>query len=117
MKRGDVVLIKFPYTDLSSTKVRPALVVSSDSYTQLSADAIFVAISSNLTKPQPFDVEINPTNHEFSATGLKAPALIKADKIARLSKSLASRHLGQAGPNTMTKVDSVISDVLGLVKV
>ena len=116
MKRGDVVLIKFPYTDLTSTKVRPALVISSDNYNLSGADAIFVAISSKLDNLQQYDIEMNLANPEFSVTGLKAPALIKADKIVRLAKSLASRHLGQAGPDTMAKVDTVIFNVLGLIR-
>lgn len=114
MKRGDVVLVKFPFTDLSSSKVRPALVISSDNYNHSNADAIFVAISSKLERQQQYDVAINRDDPEFSITGLKAPALIKTDKIVRLSKSLATRHLGQAGSSTMAKVNSIISGVLGI---
>ena len=116
MKRGDVVLIKFPFTDLSSSKVRPALVISSDNYNHSNADAIFVAISSRFDNQQQHDVPIVSANPEFSITGLKSPALIRADKIVRLSKSLATRRLGQAGPDTMAKVDTVILGVLGLTR-
>ena len=46
-QRGDLLLMPFPYSDLSSTKVRPAVVVSSVLYHALEPDLILAAITSN----------------------------------------------------------------------
>lgn len=114
MKRGDIVLIRYPFTDLSSDKVRPALVISSDSYMQKSKDAIFVCFSSNINNQESTDVLINQEDPEFSTTGLKKSSLVKTAKIVILEKSLAHRLLGQADPKIMQKVDNMLADVLGL---
>ena len=45
-KRGDIVLVSFPFTDLSSSKRRPALVVSPDSFNQTMQDLVLAAITS-----------------------------------------------------------------------
>jgi len=47
-KRGDIVLVPFPFTDLSSAKQRPALVVSSDALNAASEDVLVAAITSQI---------------------------------------------------------------------
>ena len=45
--QGDIVLIPIPFTDLSSQKRRPVIVISNDSYNQTTADVVVVAMTSN----------------------------------------------------------------------
>ena len=47
--RGDVVLVPFPFSDLSTTKVRPAVVVSGSLYHTTEPDLILAAITSKIT--------------------------------------------------------------------
>ena len=47
-KRGDVVLVPFPFTDLSSIKQRPALVVSPDTWNASQSNVLLVAITSQV---------------------------------------------------------------------
>src|SRR5437867_5343585 len=47
-KRGEIVLVPFPFTDLSSSKRRPALVVSSDWFNSSNQDLVLVAITSQI---------------------------------------------------------------------
>lgn len=114
MKRGDVILIRFPFSDLSSSKVRPALVVSSDNYTQKGRDAIFMVISSNVKNAQNTDLLVKSDSPDFTMTGLKTDSLIRTDKIVILSKALAIRQLGVASFEIMKKIDSKLVDVLGI---
>lgn len=114
MTRGDVVLVKFPFSDATTTKVRPALVISSDQYNRLNTDPIFVAMSSKINNTFPYDVLMDSSDPEFPATGLKAPAVIKSDKIARITRSHAVRQLGHLGPNALTRVNAKVREVLGL---
>ncbi len=47
-KRGDIVLVQFPFTDLSSSKRRPALVVSPDWFNSSNQDLVLVGITSQI---------------------------------------------------------------------
>jgi mRNA interferase MazF len=46
-EQGDIVLVPVPFTDLSSKKRRPVIVVSNDAHNRHSADVIVVAMTSN----------------------------------------------------------------------
>lgn len=49
VKQRDIILINFPFSDLTGTKVRPALVISNNEYNQNKLDALVLAITSNLS--------------------------------------------------------------------
>jgi len=102
--KGKIILINFPFTDLTSKKVRPALVLYEGE-----KDVMVVFISSKITKARPNDVLIKEQNSEFEQTGLKVESLIKIDKIATLSKRLIIGEIGEVG----TKLKKEINDKIG----
>jgi mRNA interferase MazF len=65
MNKWDVVVLSYPFSDLSAAKVRPALVISSDSYNQNSQDAVFILITSNISRRGPFDVVVTKRIRSF----------------------------------------------------
>jgi mRNA interferase MazF len=76
-QQGDIVLVHFPFTDLTSAKLRPALVVSS-----VGEDLIIVGIFSRI--PGAFKatwVLIDEKSSYFPGTGLKKTSLLKAEKL------------------------------------
>jgi len=46
-EQGDILLIPIPFTDLSSEKRRPVIVVSNNAYNHSTADIVVVAMTSN----------------------------------------------------------------------
>jgi mRNA interferase MazF len=106
---GKIVLIHFPFTDLTSTKLRPALILHEGE-----RDVIVVFISSRIEKAKPEDVLIKKENSEFRQTGLKGESLVRVDKIATLSKRLIVGELGEAGPKLKIEVNDKIQKVLKL---
>ena len=46
-KQRDIVLIPLPFTDLSSTRRRPVIVISNDDYNHKTDDVVVVAMTSN----------------------------------------------------------------------
>ena len=107
-KRGVIVLVPFPFTDLTDAKVRPALVLFS--YPK-GEDMIVVFISS---KKEPrlklFDVVVSPTKQN----GLKTQSVICPAKIATLEKKIAIGELGMLEKDTMKHVERAIRKVFGL---
>jgi len=87
---GDIVLVRFPFTDLATTKVRPAVVLATHG-----DDVTIVGIFSSI--PQPVRstwLVIGDREPHFAATGLRMASVIKAERIAVIEQSLIVRKLG-----------------------
>ena len=85
---GDVVLVHFPFTDLSSTNKRPALVLSPAAYAAKHGDVVVLALTS---QPQP-DSSLLLRN--WRNAGLPMPTWLKP-VIGTLSSRLVVRRLGR----------------------
>lgn len=91
---GDVVLIPFPFTDLSTSKQRPCLVVSSFKFNSSHPDIIALAITSQI--PDHLSVyEYQLSEKEQQACGLPKPSIIKLGKIVTLDQRLIRKSLGK----------------------
>ena len=86
MPKGDIVLIIFPFTDLSGNKLRPAVVLA-----ETSLDFTVCFITSQISFRQETDVHLVPNN----SNSLRTESLIRTSKIATLDKSLAKGLLGR----------------------
>ena len=86
MPKGDIVLIIFPFTDLSGNKLRPAVVLA-----ETSLDFTVCFITSQISLRQETDVHLVPNN----SNSLRTESLIRTSKIATLDKSLAKGLLGR----------------------
>ena len=111
IKRGEVVLISFPFTNLSITKVRPALIVSNDSFNKTRGDAIFLFITTKKYNTA-FDLRINKTHPDFKATGLKTSSTFRVSKLMCLEQGLAKRLLGRASKCILKQVDTRLKCLL-----
>src|SRR5690349_5386933 len=113
LQHGDVVLVPFPFADLTGQKVRPAVIVSADPQ---GPELILAFITSVLTNrsSRAAEVELLRSDAEFRATGLKADLLLRLDKLVTLSRSIISRRLGALGPATGSKMTAAIRRALGV---
>ena len=107
--KGKIVLIHFPFTDLTSTKLRPALVLYEGE-----KDVVVAFISSRIAKAKPTDVVIDKNHSEFKQTGLKLESSLKLDKIATLSKELILGEIGEVGPKLKKEINYKISKTFKL---
>ena len=88
---GDILPVPFPFTDQTSSKKRPAVIISSNTYNQKKSDLIIMAITSQLSSSITFG-ELPVT--DFSSAGLIKPSVIKP-VISTIEKSLVIKKLGQ----------------------
>jgi mRNA interferase MazF len=105
MNKWDIVLLTYPFTDLTATKVRPAVVVSQTSYNQASQDAVFILITTNVTRSSAFDIVVSQSHPEFHQTGLRHESAIRIDKIFTLNKKLAAKTLGRLEKQLQKEVE------------
>lgn len=105
MNKWDVVLLSFPFTDLSATKVRPAVVVSPDNYNQTSQDVVVVLVTTNTSRRGAFDLLLEKSHPEFLQTGLRYDSAIRIDKVFTLNRRLIVKALGRFGPQLKGAVE------------
>ena len=105
MIKGDIVLITFPFTDLSGNKLRPAVILIE---TKLDITACF--ITSQLAWQEPTDIIILPG----SENGLKTLSLIRTSKIATIDRQLVKGILGMLNKSELLELDKKLKILLNL---
>lgn len=112
LARCEVVLTRFPFTDLTGATLRPAVVVSQG---QIGQDLVLAAISSVVRGTFVLtDCTVETTHPEFGLTGLRVTSVIRVHKLAAVESSVIVRRLGRLGPQLQAEVDRLLRMVLGL---
>ena len=99
-RRGDIVLVPFPFTDLSSTKKRPALVVSPDKFNEHAQDVVLVAITS-----QPSDSHVvSLDEHDYVDRKLPRTSFVKVSKLFTTHPTLVLKKVCAIKPARLNVV-------------
>ena len=106
-KRGEIVLVPVPFSDLSSIKKRPVLVISNTTHNLTSPDMIVVAITSNLVQ---IGIVIEQT--DLISGVLPKKSLIRCGKIYTLEQSIIVKRLGVLSDDVLQKVASEINNLI-----
>lgn len=108
VKRGSAVLIRYPFTDLTGAKVRPALVLTPDHLLPRLDDVLCLFISSAMPHDLlSTDFMLEPGDPAFSQTGLKRRSVRRMPKVALPHKALVLRVLGQGDQALMQEVGAI----------
>lgn len=102
---GDVVLVRFPFTNLATTKKRPALVLSPPAFAEGHGDLVVLALTS---RPQSDDAL---RLAEWKAAGLPKPTWLKA-LIGTLSGRLIVRRVGKMARADTPRVAKALSELI-----
>ncbi len=99
----DIVLVDFPFSDISSSKKRPALVLL-----DMKDSDVLVARITTKSYNSAFDIEI----FEWQIGGLLAPSFIRLHKIFTLNEKLINRKIGELQFSDGKKVNNVLTRLL-----
>ncbi len=111
LRRGDIVLVPFPFTDLSVQKTRPAVVIS----VKNDIDVTVAFISSIIPhKPDEFDLVLWESHPDFFLTGLKKSSVFKMSKVVTVERSKILRKLGGISPSIQKEIDIKFKLAFGL---
>ena len=108
--RGKIVLIPFPFTDLTSAKLRPALVLYEGE-----RDVVAAFISSRLPEKDSLEsVLIGDEHREFQLTGLKVSSVVRLDKVATVLKDLVVGEIGEVGDGLKREINGKLRKIYRL---
>ena len=109
-RRGDILLVPFPFSDQTSLKQRPAVVISSDIFQQQGPDVLIMAITSQVgTSLRSGEFLMR----DWQTAGLLKPSAVKA-AIATIEAKLARRRLGCLSAYDLQQLDRSLRDLLGV---
>jgi mRNA interferase MazF len=103
---GSIVLTRFPFSDLSGDKRRPALVISRDNNRRPDLVVCFIT---SVPRAGPDMASIEASR----VTGLKVPSVVRFDKIATVERSIISGKLGDAASSWLSAQQSAFFGVFG----
>ncbi len=113
LQKGDAVLALFPFTDLSQTKLRPAIVLW---VSETNQDTTICFISSQDVNQVSMDeFVLQPSDSEFISTGLKVVSKVRVTKIVTLERKLIPRRLGKLQNSYIAKLNQTMIDAFQLV--
>jgi mRNA interferase MazF len=116
-RRGDVVLVSFPFVTPSHAerKRRPAVVVQSDRYNHRRAAVIIAAITSSQSYAQlPCKVLVAKDTPEGREAGLRLDSVVDCQTLATIPRGEIVRRLGRFPEDVMRRLDQALQDALGL---
>jgi len=116
VRRGDIVLVDFPYSDQTGSKVRPALVVQSDGWNQTLADTILALITSSHRRRVGAATQllIDLSTPEGQQTGLRLNSVVQCENLITYEQALILRVLGRLSASAMQQIDACLKAALGI---
>jgi mRNA interferase MazF len=111
LRRGEVVLVDWPFSDTTGRKLRPAVVVQADFLNTLIADTVLVQItgtSRSAATEVPLDPAVEPRS------GLQHLSYAVCNNLLTRQQTLVYRRLGELSTGAMRRIEDGIKTALAL---
>lgn len=108
-----VVLVPFPFDDLTATKVRPAICLTDEIKPHGHIVLAFITsqVSANASAT---DFVVDKSDADFSVTGLKVSSTIRLHRLMTVAKSVIRRELGELSKTQQTEVEKRLRKLFNL---
>lgn len=113
MTRNKVVLVPFPFDDLSASKVRAAVCLTNPVGPH--SHVVLAFVTSRLSPtPLETDIVLDTSDADFGATGLRVPSMIQLHRLMTVSTSIIQRELGELPPSIQEVVAGKLRKLFSL---
>jgi mRNA interferase MazF len=109
ISQRDIILLSFPFSDLKSSKVRPAVVLSNSKYNRKFEDIVAVPLT---TKMKSRDYSLLITNNDLERGNLIIDSTIKVDRIFSVSKKLVKMNIGRINKDTFDRIKRIVMEII-----
>lgn len=104
-EQGDIVLIPIPFTDLSSRKKRPAIVISNNAYNRSGLDLVVVAMTSRQAVGS-YSFRISST--DLIEGKLNRPGTVRVDRVYALANWIVIKKFGKVAPHVVNQIRGLL---------
>jgi len=105
-RRGDVVLVVFPNSNLRSFKKRPALIVQDETVHTGLPQRVVACITSNMARTGTTRITIHQNSHEGQQMGLRTDSVIVVDNLVTIPDRAVEKVIGSCP--AMGSIDSAL---------
>ena len=111
--KGKIILVPFPFDDLSSAKMRPAVCLTNAIGPH--RHVVLAFITSQFPDEQlDSDIVIDSLDTDFNITGLRVSSTIRLHRLMTITTSLIKRELGKLTSKLQSKIDNKLSKLFEL---
>lgn len=115
IKQRDILLIPFPFSDLSGGKVRPVLVLSNNQFNKSSDDVLVCGITSNIIRhiTEPWHA-VPLANNDMEEGKIFTESVIRVENILKIDKKLLIKQIGRLKKETFSCVLEKLTNLFTL---
>jgi len=113
-RQREIVLVPFPYSDLSTSKKRPVLIISNDDFNGKFEDVVVCVITSNVFKDT---YSLTLRNEDLEVGMLPEQSVVKAHKLFSIHKSKILRKFSVVKETYFKEVEKLITELVKQKKV
>jgi mRNA interferase MazF len=113
MTKGKVVLVPFPFDDLSAAKVRPAVCLTDPVGPHRHVILAFI-ISRIPVDLMETDIVLDTSQPDFVTMGLRVSSTLRLHRLMTASTSLILRELGELSPDIQAQAADKLRKLFGL---
>jgi len=113
MTKGRIVLVPFPFDDMTASKVRPAVCLTNPIGPYRHVVVAFIS-SQMPAEVAATDVVLDTQRRDFGATGLRVASILRLHRMVTVTTALIRRDMGRLSPAWQEEVERKIAVLFGL---